>query len=91
MYAPSIHAAKPVGEWNHTIIKVKNGYVEHWLNGQQIVTYQLWSSNWQKQKAAGKWKDAAGYGASKSGHIALQDYHGNGKVWFKNIKIKVLE
>lgn len=82
--------AKPnaVGEWNHTRIVVYNGHVEHWLNGKKIVDYQLWTDDWKAKKAAGKWKDAAGYGLSKKGHIALQD-HGS-KVWFKNIIIKQL-
>jgi hypothetical protein len=78
----------PVGEWNHTRILVNNGHVEHWLNGKKIVDYNLWTDEWKKKKMEGKWKDAAGYGMSKKGHIALQD-HGS-EVWFKNIKIKEL-
>jgi hypothetical protein len=78
----------PVGEWNHTRIVVNNGHVVHWLNGTKVVDYQLWTDEWKKHKENGKWKDAPGYGASKRGHIALQD-HGS-EAWFKNIKIKVL-
>jgi hypothetical protein len=79
---------KPVGEWNHTRIVVNNGHVEHWLNGDKVVDYQLWTDEWKQKKTTGKWKDAAGYGVSKKGHIALQD-HGS-EAWFKNIKIKAL-
>lgn len=78
----------PAGQWNHTRIVVDNGHVEHWLNGKKIVDYRLWTDDWKQKKAAGKWKDAAGYGASKKGHIALQD-HGS-EAWFKNIKIREL-
>jgi Domain of Unknown Function (DUF1080) len=78
----------PVGEWNHTRIVVNNGHVEHWLNGTKVVDYKLWTDEWKQHKENGKWKDAPGYGASKRGHIALQD-HGS-EAWFKNIKIKVL-
>lgn len=85
--APSAHP-KPVGEWNNTRIVVNKGHVEHWLNGEKIVEYQLRTDEWQKKKANGKWKDAAGYGTSTNGHIALQD-HGS-EAWFKNIKIKEL-
>ena len=49
---------------------------------------------WKKAKEEGKWKDAPGYGASKSGHIAFQASHSNVEntgVCFKNIKIKVLK
>lgn len=81
------------GTWNHTVIIVNHGHVEHWLNGKKVVEYELWSDEWKKNKANGKWKDAPGYGASKSGHIAFQASHsgveGSG-VCFKNIKIKPL-
>lgn len=79
---------KPAGEWNHTRIVVANGHVEHWLNGDKIVEYELWSNDWNARKAAGKWKDTPGYGIAKTGHIALQD-HGS-EAWFKDIKIKQL-
>lgn len=88
MQAPNAKVAKPAGEYNHTKIVVNKGHVEHWLNGTKVVEYQLWTPEWEKQKANSKWKDVKPYGMSKSGHIALQD-HGGG-VWFKNIKIKTL-
>lgn len=79
---------KPAGTWNNTRIVVNHNHVEHWLNGKKIVEYELYSEEWKKNKMNGKWKDAAGYGMSKKGHIALQD-HGS-EAWFKNIKIKEL-
>lgn len=88
MHPASVLATKEVGEWNHTRIVVNRGHVEHWLNGQKVVDYQLWTDDWQAKKAADKWKDAPGYGLSKKGHIALQD-HGS-EAWFKNIRIKEL-
>jgi len=85
MDPPLVDATKPAGEWNHTVIKVNKGHVEHWLNSKKVAEYQLWSDSWKQHKASGKWKDAKGYGATKKGHIALQD-HG-GEAWFRNIKI----
>lgn len=85
--APTAHP-KPAGEWNHARIVVDHGHVQHWLNGEKVVEYDLWTDDWKKRKAEGKWKDAPGYGMSKSGHIALQD-HGS-EAWFKNIEIKKL-
>jgi hypothetical protein len=79
---------KAIGKWNNTKIKVNKGHVEHWLNGKKIVDYQIGSAEWNKNKAEGKWKDAAEYGVAKKGHIALQN-HGS-EVWFKNIKVKQL-
>ena len=91
--APAVKAYNAPGEWNHTVIIVNKGHVEHWLNGQKVVEYGLWSDEWKKAKEAGKWKDEAGYGASKKGHIAFQASHSNVEksgVCFKNVKIKLL-
>jgi hypothetical protein len=88
MDPPLADATKPAGEWNHTIIIVNKGHVEHWLNGTKVVSYELWTDEWQKHKTTGKWKDAKGYGLARKGHIALQD-HG-GEASFRNIMIKEL-
>lgn len=93
MHAPAINATHKAGEWNTTKIIVNHGHVEHWLNDKKVVEYTLWSDEWKKEKAEGKWKDATGYGASTSGHIALQSSHSNVEtsgICFRNIKIKLL-
>ncbi len=78
----------PAGEWNHARI-IKNGnHVEHWLNGEKVVDYELYSTDWYKRKSAGKWKDDNAYGKSVKGYITFQN-HGS-QAWFKNIKIKEL-
>ena len=79
---------KPLGEYNQSKIVVNEGHVEHWLNGQKVVEYDLWTDEWNARVAETKFKDMPDYGKSKSGHIALQD-HGD-PVWFKNIRIRRL-
>ena len=37
---------KPVGEWNAVRILVDGSHVEHWMNGEKIVEYELWSPEW---------------------------------------------
>lgn len=88
MDAPRDAKVKPIDEWNITRIIVNGPHVEHWLNGDKVVEYELWSEAWQKQKANGKWKDVPTYGIAEIGHIGLQD-HG-GLTMFRNIKIKSL-
>jgi hypothetical protein len=78
----------PVGAYNTSKIKVTDGHVEHWLNGEKLLEYDMWTDEWRDRIKAGKWKDYPQYGQAKSGHIALQD-HGN-QIWFKNIKIREL-
>lgn len=79
---------KPVGEFNTSRIKVMDGKVEHWLNDNKLLEYELWTDEWMEKVTTGKWKDYPKYGRAKSGHIALQD-HGN-QIWFRNIKIRRL-
>ncbi len=88
MHAPSAKELKPVGEWNETKIVVNGNLVEHWLNGDKIVEYEIQSADWAKRKNESKWKDVGAYGMTTKGHIDLQD-HGN-EVWFRNIRIKEL-
>lgn len=85
--APSAKT-NPVGSFNTSKIKVLNGHVEHWLNGEKVVEYDLWTDEWNKMVNTGKWKDFKKYGRSKSGHLALQD-HGN-MIWFRNLKVRRL-
>jgi hypothetical protein len=79
---------KPVGEWNQTKLKVNGNQVEHWLNGQKVLEYELHSEDWNARMMNSKWKDFPAYGTISKGLIDLQD-HGN-EVWFKNIFIKIL-
>jgi hypothetical protein len=89
MYTPNNKKSlKPVGEWNTAKIVFNKGHVEHWLNGEKIIEFEAWSDDWNKKRHEGKWKDYPGYGAAKTGKIALQD-HGN-KVYYKNIMIREL-
>ncbi len=84
----SVETVKPAGEWNHTRLVVNNGHVEHFLNGEKVVEYDLWTPAWEDSVAQSKFAELPAYGKAKSGHIALQD-HGD-EVWFQNIKIKEL-
>jgi hypothetical protein len=88
LQAPTKSATKPVGDWNQSRI-VKNGaHVEHWLNGEKVVEYELWSDAWKAQVAKSKFNAMPAYATAKKGYLALQD-HGN-PVSFRSLKIKVL-
>ena len=89
LHAPSKDAAAPVGLFNQSRLVVNGPHVEHWLNGEKVVEYELWSDDWEKRVANSKFKAMPRYGREKSGHIAIQD-HGD-PVWYRNIKIRPLE
>lgn len=88
LISSSKETVKKPGEWNEAEIKSVNGRLDLYLNGENVVSTQLWDDNWKKMVAGSKFKAYPDFGTYKSGHIALQD-HGN-TVWFRNIMIKRL-
>ena len=91
--------SKPAGEWNKVKIMVYKGTVVHFQNDVPVVEYHLWTPQWtemlQKSKfseekwpVAFKLRNNCG-GENHEGYIGFQD-HGD-DVWFRNIKVKVLE
>jgi hypothetical protein len=91
--------AKPFGEWNTTKITVYKGTVFHAQNGETVLEYHLWTPQWtdmlQKSKfSQEKWPLAFELlnncgGPNHEGYIGLQDHSDD--VWFKNIKVKILD
>lgn len=88
MISCSKETVRPALEWNQAKLVQNKGKVEHWLNGEKVVEYDMNTPAWKDMIAKSKFKDMPLFGKSMKGHIALQD-HGN-KVWFRNIKIKQL-
>lgn len=84
----SEETVKPAGEWNVAVVRVKDGNLQHWLNGTKVVETTLWDDAWYDMIANSKFKSMPGFGRYQKGHIALQD-HGD-KVAFRNIKIREL-
>lgn len=79
--------AKPAGEWNSGRIVVRGAHVEHWLNGQKAVEYELWSPKWEAEVKASKFVDWKNYGRAKRGHIAVQGDH-EGPLSLRNVRIR---
>jgi len=82
--------AKPHGEWNTIVVRVKDGHVTHTQNGVKVCEYTLWTPEWYAMVANSKFKDWEWFnkGPAKEGYIGLQD-HGY-DCWFRNIKIRKL-
>jgi hypothetical protein len=79
---------KPVGEYNQARLIVKGNHVEHWLNGNKVVEYEMGSPAMDALLQKSKFANNPNYGKSPDGLIMFQ-HHGQ-KVWFKNIKIREL-
>ena len=91
--------AKPFGEWNKGKIMVYKGTVVHGQNDANVVEYHLWTQQWTDMLQASKfsqekWPLAFELlnncgGENHEGYIGFQD-HGD-DVWFRNIRVKVLD
>ena len=85
----------PTGQWNSARIYLRNGVVQHWLNGRKVVEARIAeddgspSAEWLAKIAASKFKAFEGFGVQPKGGIALQD-HGGG-VAFRNLLIRDLD
>jgi len=80
---------KPAGEWNSSKIVVRGNTVEHWLNGRNVLTYELGSAAVKAGIAKSKFKNEAGFGQKIAGHLMLT-YHED-DCWYRNIKIREIK
>lgn len=94
MVPPTSQQAKPVGEFNHSLLRVKGSHVEHWLNGVKVVDTDL-KAPAVAEGCGKRWgKDSKVYDLLvnqpvKEGLISLQNH--DDEAWFKNLKIRRLK
>ena len=89
LHASRVAASNPIGEWNTGRIVAQGNHVEHWLNGQLTVEYEIASPEWNELVAASKFAPYPEYGLAESGPIGIQD-HGH-EIRYRNIKIRPLD
>ena len=89
LYPSAAGVVKPADQWNSTLIVVQGNRVQHWLNGQKLLEYELGSADWQAKVKASKFNDYPNYGKAARGYIALQGDH-DGTLSLRNIRIREL-
>jgi hypothetical protein len=88
LHGPMNDVSFKADQWNQLRLVVRGPHVEHWLNGHQVVVYDLWTADWDRKVAASKFGAWPRYGRATRGHIGLQD-HGD-LVFFRNIRVREL-
>ncbi len=89
--APTKNAIKPVGEWNHYKITVKDNHIKTELNGENVLDMDLdkWTEAGRNPDGSRNKFKYAYKDMSREGHIGLQ-YHGQ-PIWFRNVNIRELK
>jgi Domain of Unknown Function (DUF1080) len=75
--------------WNKTRLVVKGTHVEHWLNGQKVVDYEIGSADWKSKIAASKFAAYPHYGLATTGLIGIQGDH-SGALGVRRMRIREL-
>ena len=83
--APWCKAVRPPGFFNTACLVVRGSQVEHWLNEELVLAYDLHSVTFAAAVARSKFKDLPGFAREVRGHIALQ-HHGDA-VWFRSLRL----
>jgi hypothetical protein len=87
LYEPNdAKALKPVGEYNTARIVVKDGRIEHWLNGKLIAQATVGDKEWKKRMAESKFAEREDFALNERGRIMLTD-HGS-EVWYRNFRLE---
>lgn len=77
------------GKWNQYEIKAQDGHIQLFQNNHKIIDTYFWTDEWVKLIAKSKFTEWPGFGTFKKGHLSFQGTE-NGKLLFRNIKIKPL-
>lgn len=80
---------KPIGEWNSSKIVARGNRVEHWLNGRQVLVYELGSDAVKAGLAKSKFAKETSFGDKIAGHFMLT-YHSD-DCWYRSIKVRELK
>lgn len=84
--APKKDATRPAGKWNTARILCKNTVIEHWLNGERVISFDYTDPKWAEyvELLGIRGGDLTG----RNGKLWLQD-HGQ-DVWFRNLRWRVI-
>src|SRR5213083_444423 len=75
LYPSPAGVVKPANEWNSTMTVVNGNSVQHWLNGQKLLEYEIASSDWTAKVKTSKFAAYPNYGRAAKGYIAIQGDH----------------
>lgn len=89
VFPGNIAAERSPGEWNKTRIVCRGSQVEHWLNDQKVLAYDISSPEFAAAIHSSKITTGKEHiGSASRGHILLQSQ--TGEIAFRSIRIREL-
>ncbi|MEM6688772.1 MAG: DUF1080 domain-containing protein [Planctomycetota bacterium] len=79
---PSHDVTASVGQWNQGRIVCKGSVIQHWLNGQPVVSFDYSDPRWHEEVEL--LRRRGGTLDQRDGRLSLQD-HGD-PVWYRNLR-----
>jgi len=91
LFAAPAEATKPAGQWNQLRIVAKGKHVEHWMNGQKVVSYDIGSPEWEAALKASKFDPSKfpNFAKASKGYLGIQGNH-PGALSLRHIRIREL-
>jgi hypothetical protein len=89
IFAPTSKASRPAGSWNTACVKIDGMIVEHHLNGERVLRYELESEEFESAWAESRYRTIEGLTKKSATRIALQNHDGQ-LTWFRNLRIREL-
>jgi hypothetical protein len=90
LYPSPAGVVKPAEQWNSTLIVADGNRIQHWLNGQKLLEYEVGGPDWEAKYKASKFVTYPNYGRAKQGYIAIQGDH-DGTLSIRNIRIREIK
>ena len=90
LYPSPAGVVKPADQWNSTLIVANGNTIQHWLNGQKLLEYEIGSADWLEKVKASKFAAYPNYGKAARGYIAIQGDH-DGTLSIRNVRIRELK
>lgn len=79
----------PIDEFNRSRLLVQGNHVEHWLNGEKVLEYELGSKELDSAYRVSKYNKIPDFHKKKRAHLVLQNH--KDAAWFRNIKIREIK
>lgn len=89
LLGPPRHLARAAGELNEARIVIRDGVVEHWLNGTLAVRYRWRDPALVDLIASSKFAGSTDFMRIARGHIVIQ-HHGE-EAWYGGLRVRALD